>query len=1105
MAANGTSICLKCGFHNEFLANYCAFCGKELGSRCPFCMAEVHSHHNYCSSCGRQLLRPPDQPRAQQSMAPLVSIPAGEWKIASILFADIASSTVLIGNHDAEDTKRILKPTIDIMLDIAHRYEGITREEGDGIMACFGAPIALEDHAVRACHVAVDIQEAMRSRADAVRREFGTIFQVRIGINSGPVVVTSKMGLADFRVDGMPIHIAKRLESVTPPGKILLTRETVALAEGFVAVTGIGPLTLKDVAKRVDVYELEGINTRMRIHARAARGWSKFVGRREEIERLKEAAANARSGRGQVVALVGEAGVGKSRIFLEFTKSLHCDGWLLLAAESVSYGRTTSYRPLLDFLSHYFEIRSRDDEQLTRENITKKLLALSDEKLLMQMPFFTGAFGVTTSDGAWTGLTPLERQNQLFSATKRLLIRESQNQPLCLILEDLHWVDQETQTFVELLIESIAAARILVLINHRPDYKTLWIGKSNLSYLRIDPLPVASADELLEQLLGAHAGLDSIKNTLIKVSQGNPLFLEESVQSLIESGVLDKSSGQWRLVGEIPAEFVPRTIESLLAERIDRLLPELKEILQCAAVIGDEVEGVLLEAVTGLRPSDLAQGLQALQAKELLYEKLLAEVQYAFKHSMTREVAYGSLLRERRTVLHARVVCALETLMEGRIEEQVERLAEHAERGRVWDKALNYLQRAGSKAYLLYANSDAASYFERALEIIPMLPQTRENLELTVDLHFELRNALLPSGELDQIIDLLQQVEPTLAALDDKLRSARHAAFRCNYHFLVGEQRSAIEFAERGLLLARECAERTIEGELLYRLGQSYGALGEFRRAIAILEKSLVFTEDKPARSRSGLSVIPSVVNRFWLVNALLEIGDFASGMRHARQALGIAERAEHPLSQVLGWLSIGQALSRKGELEGAIGALERGLDLCDKWQAPVWRPRLLSTLGVVYARKGRIAEASRFAQQAVCDAERMRMNVDMAGMLLRLGETSLLAGQLSDALTVGTRAIEIAVKQQAKGDEGWARFLCARACLALRPQKVDESAKQLDMALQLALTCEIRPLAAYCQQTIGAIHELQGNKAKAFNFLECASASYQELGIQPLVIDLAR
>jgi class 3 adenylate cyclase/tetratricopeptide (TPR) repeat protein len=1105
--------CAKCGFQNIDSADRCVSCGASLREFCPHCHALVRLSQKFCGSCRGALSTTSDgSSQIQTPLHPLERVRGSqdvERKIITVLFADIASSTALIDDRDAEDARQILKPTVDAMNDIVHHYGGITQEQGDGIMASFGARVALEDHAVRACYAALDMQEASLIRAAEVRREFGMLFEIRIGINSGPVVVTVKHqaeNFIDMRFDGVATHIAKRVESLAAPGTILVTRDTLALAKGFVRVKTIGSVPLRGIAGPVEIYELEGVNTRNRMHALAARGLSKFVGRQHEIESLNRAAMRAEAAHGQVVALVGEAGVGKSRIFLEFAGSLGVQGWLILEGGSASYDKATSYFPLVSLLSRYFQIQDRDTEQQVRERVGKKLLALGDEKLLAQLPLITGALGILVSDDAWANFDPSERQSLIFDAVKRLLVRESQNQPLCLVIEDMHWIDAETQTFLEMLSESIPAARILLLVNYRPEYENPWIGKSYFSQLSINPLAAASADELLDTLLGSDTELLPIKKRLIEATQGNPLFLEECVRSLIENGVLDQSSGRLRAVAPLAADFVPGTIEALLAARIDHLRPELKELLQCAAVIGNDIKEALLEAVTGIAQPDLRRAIHDLQVAEFLYEKaLLPEMEYAFKHSMTREVAYASLLRERRTILHARAARSLETLAAGRVDEQIERLADHAERGAIWDKALEYLQRSGLKAYSLYANADAARFFERALTVLKKLPETPDNLKQAVDLRFEIRNALLPSFENERILRCLDEIEPILARLGDKQRSAQYAAFRCNQLFFIGHQRRAIEFGETGVRLARECGDRGMLGQSLFRVGQSYHALGEYRQAIPLLEQGLEFNANELRHDHHDLIIIPSVLNRTWLAFALVECGDFSAAMTHAKRALEIAEGAEHQLSELLGWLSIGSVLLRKGEIEGAVGALERGFGLCDRWAFQVWRIRLVSALGVAYARSGRTQEGLQFAAQAVSDGEKIGLIVDKPRLLVRLGQVSLIARQIEAALTLGQQAAAMAVAQEGKGDEAWARFLIGSACWASEPKDFDESEKQLNAALRLAGACEARPLAALCRTTLCGIYARRGDQVRAKEFEAAATATYQELGIQPLSLEPTR
>jgi class 3 adenylate cyclase/tetratricopeptide (TPR) repeat protein len=1088
--------CGDCGLHNASQARYCESCGISLREHCPGCGASVRAHQKFCRDCGQSLT---GLQRGVFALDDTEQPLDGERKFATVLFADIANSTELIMDRDAEEANHILEPTVKLMSEAVRHFDGrVIREQGDGVMATFGAPRADEDHAVKACYAALRMQDAMRSRAAEVRREFGLFLQVRVGINSGPVVVTLDDRVV--RVDGLATHVAARLESLAAPGTIVLSRDTLVLAEGFVHVGEIERVSLKGVKHPVDVCELKGVNTRIRMQALAARGLSKFVGRRAEMELLGRAAAEAQAGHGQVVALVGEAGVGKSRLLWEFTRSPAIQNWLVLEAGSVSYGKATSYLPLVELLTRYFGIQPRDDERRVREKIAGKLFALGEKKLLEQLPLFLGALAIGVHEPEWTSLTPAERQSEMFAALKHLLIRESQEQPLCVLFEDLHWIDAETQTFLDMLLESVPAARLLLLVDYRPDYESRWARKTYYSQARIDALPAASADELLEALLGAGPELGPIKRALVEATDGNPLFLEESVRSLIESGVLVGSAGQWRPIGSLPAVFVPRTIEALLAARIDRLQPRYKELLQCAAVIGNDVPQALLEALTGLSHEELERSVTALQAAEFLYEKtLFPETEYTFKHSMTREVAYASLLRERKMALHARAAHALVALATARIDEHVERVAQHAEQGGLWEMALQYLERSGAKAFSLYANSEAAGFFERALKALKHLPETRAALEHAVDVRFELRNALLLLGETDRILQSLQEIEPLLAGLGDRLRSARYAAFRCNHHFLAGEQRRAIGFGESGRLLAREGGDRRIEGELLYRLGQSYHALGEYRTAIDLLEQSLPFTDEKFERNRVDLTVIPAVVSRYWLVIALSEWGDFVAAMSHAKRALEIAEHAEHPLSEVLGWLAVGSVLLRKGEFEGAVGDMERAMALCDRWSMRVWRPRVASSLSIAYGRVGRVEEGLDLARNAVTDAERMRLTVDRIPLLVRLGQAALIAGRVDEALAHGRNALDLAVAHEAKGSEAWAHFLMARAYWAASPQALDDSERALEPALALATTCEARPLVAFCTSAFAAIYGARGDESRAQGFAAAANATYAALGMRPL------
>ena len=455
----------------------------------------------------------------------------GERKQVTVLFADLKGSMELLADRDPEEARQLLDPVLERLMAAVHRYEGTVNQVlGDGIMALFGAPLAHEDHAVRACYAALAMQEAIHRYAAEVRRAHGIEVQIRVGINSGEVVVRA-IGNdlhMDYSAIGQTTHLAARMEQFAPPGSIRLTAETLRLAEGLVQVTALGPVPVKGLPEPVDVFELVGaVSTRTRLQAFAARGLTRFVGRQTELKALRETLDRAGSGHGQVVALIGEPGVGKTRLFYEFTRSHRTQRWLLLESGSVSYGKATAYLPIRDLLRVYFQIEDRDDERRIREKLIGKLLTL-DAALGPTLPAFLALLDVPVEDQAWQALDPPQRRQRTLQAIKRLLLRESQVQPLLLVFENLHWIDTETQALLDSLIESLPTARMLLLV-YRPEYQHSWGSKTYYTQLRIDALPTESAHELLAALLGDDVGLTPLKQRLIERTEGNPFFLEESV------------------------------------------------------------------------------------------------------------------------------------------------------------------------------------------------------------------------------------------------------------------------------------------------------------------------------------------------------------------------------------------------------------------------------------------------------------------------------------------------------------------------------------------------------------------------------------------------
>jgi class 3 adenylate cyclase len=706
--------CPRCQQENPADARFCLACAAPLAARCASCGHPLPPGARFCTECahpvGAGAAAPPSSTRfggpdaytprhlAERILTSRTAL-EGERKQVTVLFADLKSSMEMLADRDPEEARTILDPVLERMMAAVHRYEGTVNQVlGDGIMALFGAPVAHEDHAVRACYAALRMQESVKAYADEVRRTHGAVVNIRIGLNSGEVVVRSIGGdlHMDYSAVGQTTHLAARMQQLADPGAIVITPQTLGLVEGYVEVKSLGPVPVKGLSGPVEVYAVTGAGpARTRLQASARRGLTRFVGRDAELEQLRRVQQLAAAGHGQVAAIVGEAGVGKSRLIHEFTHSHRLHEWLILESTSVSYGKATSYLPVIDLLKNYFKIQDRDELREIREKVTGKLLTL-DRALEPALPALLALLEVPVEDPGWHALEPAERRHRTLEAVRRLLLREAREQPLLLIFEDLHWIDGETQTLLDRLIDSLATARLLLLVNYRPEYQHAWSSKSSFTQLRLDALPAESTAELLDALLGDDTGLAPLKQHL--VARGNPFFLEETVRTLVETRALVGERGRYRLTQPVHALQIPATVQVMLAARVDRLPPEHKRLLQIASVVGKDVPYPLLRAVADLEDDRLDHGLERLQATEFLYETgFYPERGYSFQHALTHEVTYGGLLQERRRELHARIVEAIETLHRERLGGEIERLAHHAQRGGLGERRSTICASRGSR------------------------------------------------------------------------------------------------------------------------------------------------------------------------------------------------------------------------------------------------------------------------------------------------------------------------------------------------------------------------------------------------------------------------
>jgi class 3 adenylate cyclase/tetratricopeptide (TPR) repeat protein len=1103
--------CPRCRQDNPTQARFCLGCGARVTLACSSCGTELPGIARFCLHCGQPvgdgIARLVDSPAPESYMPPhlaekiLTSKAAleGERKQVTILFADLKGSMELLADRDPEEARGLLDPVLSLMMEAVHRYEGTVNQVlGDGVMALFGAPVAHEDHAVRACYAALHMQDAVRRYSEDLRRAHGVEMQARIGLNSGEVVVRaihSDLHM-DYTAVGQTVHLAARMEQLAAPGSIRITADTLQLVEGYLQVRPLGPVPIKGLASPLEVYELVGVGVaRTRLQASAQRGLSRFVGRRPEMEALRAALETAARGNGQVVAVVGEPGVGKSRLFWELLRSHRTERWLTLETSAVSWGKATAFLPVVNLLRTYFQIEGGDDPRRIREKVTGKILAL-DQSLAPAVAPLLALLDAAAEDVSWPDDPQLRRQRTL-DAVRGLLLRESQAQPLILVCEDLHWIDRESEAVLDGLVEGLLGARILLLVNFRPEYDCHWGSRSAYTHLRVDPLAEESAGVLLSTMLGDDPRLSPLKRLLIERTEGNPLFLEECVRTLVETRALIGERGAYDLAVRIDDVQLPATVQSLLAARIDRLTFEEKSVLQVAAVIGDRIPQRLLEIVAGTPAQRLRPALERLQSAEFLYEvSLFPEVEYVFKHALTHDVAYLSLLHERRRSLHARILAALESLATDQPIDDVHRLAHHALRGEVWEKAVHYLRRAGAKATTRSANPEAVGCFEQALEALGRLPASAETTALAIDLRLDLRTALTPLGQYRKIIDLLREAEVLASEIHDDRRLGHVIADMSARLRNTGDHPGALEAGRRACAIAGGLGDRDLQFESTYRLAQAHFAVGDVASSVDMLRRSVEILGSESMRTDSRLPGYLAAWPRAWLAIGLATLGEFPDAISNGERAIRIAELADHPHSRIEAQAALARVHLERGDFDHAIGLFELGLG--PSVASNIMDSSVFSGLGHAYVLAGRVTEGLSLLREAV---ERGQ-SIDSTGIghavrVNRLAGAYLAAGRLDEARAFARQALEFAQTRKERGNEASIlRLLGEIAMHGLSPE-LEHAERYFREAMECATALRMRPLAAHCHFGLARLYRRSGKEPAAREHLVTATTMYREMDMR--------
>jgi class 3 adenylate cyclase/tetratricopeptide (TPR) repeat protein len=1069
--------CPACQTENRDGVRFCEQCGAPLELACPACGARLPAPSRFCGQCGTPLGERATQPHlaSPQAYTPRHladrilkdrSALAGERKQVTVLFADVSGFTSLSETLDPEVVHGLINRAFELMLAEVHRYEGTVNQFlGDGLMALFGAPIAHEDHALRAAHAALAMQRALAGYRAELARSRGIDFRVRMGLNTGLVVVGA-IGdnlRMDYTAVGDTTNTAARMQQLAEPGQIVVAEATERLVAPYTELRQLGTFSVKNRTQPVAAWELVATHaTTTRLAARAARGLSPLVGRDDALATLERAWAAVRSGRGQVALIVGDAGIGKSRLLLEFRERLgETATWI--EGDCVSFGQSVPFLPIIEMLKRNFGVQDQDGEAEIVAKIGRGLRFLASDAPEVE-PYLRYLLAVDPGDARVAAMDAAQRRGRLVAAIQRLTAAGSRRRPIVLVVEDAHWIDSASEDFLKSLAEAIPGMAVLLVVTYRPVYQQPFGDRTY--YWRIAPQPLEREDA--SRIVQATLGVSDLPNELAAIiaakAEGNPFFLEEIGHALVETGAVRSEGGRLVLARAAATISVPETVQDVIAARLDRLEEAQKRTVQTAAVIGREFALALLRSVSELHER-LEQSLAELKRVELIYEKSgFGDPEYVFRHALTQDVAYGSLLQSERRRLHAVIGAAIEELHAGRLDERAEELVHHFSRGEVWDKVARYAREAGERAANLFEDARAVAFYQTALAALAHLPLTPETARAGIQLRFAMRPPLWRAGQLDTIYERFREAEDLATRFDVAEVLDAIYGYLVQYHWAKGHPDEALVYGERCLEAAAGRDDLALRVTGLFYRAHAFQTAGRHREAVADCEALMAAVAGRE-HERFGLSGLPYVGAAGMAAWSLAELGDEQGALRLTDQGLAVAEAANHLYSLCAIKGNRATVLGMMGRAAEAVALAEPVVATCREKNFAGQFMLTGCTLACGYAELDRGQDAVALARESIELQERLGAWSDRSWMhyVKALGHLAL--GEIEQAQADVQRALELAERHGERGWEGWARY--AGALVARRQGRHAAAEEALDEAQDLAEELGMMKLLERCRSAV--------------------------------------
>jgi class 3 adenylate cyclase/DNA-binding winged helix-turn-helix (wHTH) protein/tetratricopeptide (TPR) repeat protein len=1022
--------------------------------------------------------------------------PEAERRPLTVLFGDLVDSTRLATRLDPEDFRDVVRAYHQTCTAVIERFDGyVAQYLGDGLLVYFGYPVAHEDDAQRAVWTGLGIVAAMDPLNTRLALSPEDRVAVRLGVHTG-VVVVGDVGTGARQEPlavGETPHIAARLQHLASSNTLVISAATYQLIAGYFTCEALGEPALRGLAQPLRVYRvLQASGVQSRLEVAAARGLTPLVGRAPEVGLLLERWTQVKAGRGQVVVLQGEAGIGKSRLVQVLKDHVAHEAHLCWECRGVSYYQHTALSPITACLQRWLQWQPGAAPAAALAQL-ERLLTQAQLALPEAVPLFADLVALPLPAECYPPrpLPPEQQRQRTLAVVLALLAALTEQQPVLVIVEDLHWVDPSTLELLALLLDQAPTLRLYTLLTCRPTFQPPWGFRTHLTPIVLNRLTQPHVEDMIEGLLGRHRLPAGVREQIVATTDGIPLFVEEVTKAVVEAGHLREVPPWGEGNGPVPAVAIPATLHEALMARLDRL-GRVKGVAQLGATLGRQFSYALLRAVAPLEDALLQRDLATLVAAELLYQHgRPPQAIYTFKHVLVQEAAYASVLQRVRRQTHHHIVEVLEAQFPETVATAPALLAHHTLRGERWDKAVGYCRQVGEQALARSAHREAVAAFEQALGALQHLPESRDTRTQAIDLRLALRNALYPLGELERGLVNLQEAEVLAEALGDPYRLGWVTAYLLAHFVQACDTDRALASGQRALALAADLGEVGLTVMVQGYLGTVYRSLGDYRRAVACYQKNVACLHGALRQERFGLHGLASVLSRSFLVASLAECGAFTQGVAPAEEGVQIAEAVDHPYSRVLAYWAVGFRALHQGDLRQAIPVLARALALAQQAHIQLGAFWVTATLGAAYGLAGRTVEALPLLEQAIEQAVAMRFMLDHALRVVWLGEAYLLAGRLDEAYTQAQRALAFARAHQARGHEAWGlRLLGAIASHREPPERPAAACYQ--QALALAEALGMRPLQAHCHRGLGTLYAQLGQQEQARTALSTAIEMYR-------------